>query len=130
MYRALSNEEVSENLKVAVVHKQLQDAFQKQLLRSTATLGSFTSIKDEVISCSLAEAAVRRTAPLNVDQLHPVKGKGKDGRRCFYCDGKGRINCPQEVIDAKKKSDFKLIVDWERHACAHGRDSSGARIER
>ena len=60
LYRALSNEEVSENLKVAVAHKNLQDAgLWKHLLRSAATLDT-SSFKNEVINTSLAEAAARR----------------------------------------------------------------------
>ena len=110
LYRALSDEEVSENLKVAVVHKNLQDAeLRKHLLMSAAMLGSST--KDEVINYSLAEAAARRTAPMEVDQVNLVQGKGKnekatgkgDERRCFHCDGKGHIksNHHQKVIDDK-----------------------------
>ena len=53
LHRALSDEEVSENLKVAVVHKKLQDAeLRKHLLKSAATLDGFTSIKDELINYS------------------------------------------------------------------------------
>ena len=53
-------EEVLENLKVVVVHKNLQGAhLLKRLLRSAATLDSFTSIKDEVSNHSTAEAAAR-----------------------------------------------------------------------
>ena len=73
LYRALSNEEVSENLKVAV-------ELRKHLLRSAATLDSFPSIKDEVTNYSLAEAARRRTAPVNVDQVNLVRGKGKKSK--------------------------------------------------
>ena len=86
LYRSLSNEGVSETLQVAVVHRNLQDAeLWKHLLRFAATLDSFSSIKDEVISCSLVEAAARGTAPMDVDQVNLVKGKrkkdkGEDGK--------------------------------------------------
>ena len=81
LYRALSNEEVSESLKVAVVHKTFQDAgLWKHLLRSAATLDSFPSIKDEVVNYGLAEAAARRTAPTDDDQVNLVECKGKMGR--------------------------------------------------
>ena len=54
---------ISENLEVAVVHKNLQDVLlQKHSLRSAATLGRFTSIKEDVIKYSLAVAAARGTA--------------------------------------------------------------------
>ena len=80
LYRAHSNEEMSENLKEAVVHKNLQDVdFRKHLLRSAATLDSFPSIKDEFINHSLAEAAARITALMDVDQVNLVKGKKKEG---------------------------------------------------
>ena len=117
---ALSNEEVSENLQVTVVHKNLQDAeLRRHLLRSAATPDSFSSIKDDVINYSLAEAAARGTAPMDVNLVNLVQGKGNgkkekgkvqgDERRCFCCDGKGQIksNRPQKAIDDNKKSDSK-----------------------
>ena len=68
LYRTLSNEEASENLEIAAVHKNLQDAqLWRHLLRSAATLDSSSSAKDEVISYSLAEAAPQGTAPMDVD---------------------------------------------------------------
>ena len=77
LYRALSNEEVPENLKVAVAHKNLQDAeLRKHLLRSAATLDSFPRVKDEIVNYSLAQAAWG-TAPTEVDQVNLVKGTGK-----------------------------------------------------
>ena len=80
LYKAVCEEEVSENLKVVVVHKNLQDSeLREHLKRSAATLDRFTSIKDEVINCSLAEAAAWGTAPMDVGQVNLVKGKGKNG---------------------------------------------------
>ena len=78
MLRRVREEE--QNLKVAAVHKNLQDAG-KHLLRSAVTLNSFTSIKDEVINYSLAKAAVLGTAPLDVDQ-------GEDTQSLFQKDTK------------------------------------------
>ena len=57
--RALSDEAVSEKIKVAVVHKNFQDAELPKLLSFAATFDSFACIKDEVINCSLAEAEAR-----------------------------------------------------------------------
>ena len=79
----------------------LQDAeLRKHLPRPAASLGSFTSIKDEVINHSLAEAAGRGSAPMDVGLVKGKEtkckcedGKGKktekgkaqgDERRCFY----------------------------------------------
>ena len=80
----------------------------------------------------LTVVAARGTVLVDVDQVNMVKGKGKKGeggkgqkgkgkgkgnyekgrgqgdeRRCFHCDGKGHVksNCPQKVIDDKKRSD-------------------------
>ena len=74
-------EGVSENLKVAVFHKNLENAvLRKHLLRSAATLDSVTSIRDEVVSCSLAEAVARGTVPMDVDQVNMIKAKRKTGK--------------------------------------------------
>ena len=108
-----TDEAVLANVKVAVVHKNLQDAeVRKHLLRSAATLHSFTSVKDAFINHCLTEAAKRGTVLMDVDLVNLVKGKGKKGetskdgqgkrqtekgtgqeeeRRCFSCDGKGKI---------------------------------------
>ena len=160
LYRALSNEEVSESLKVAFVHKTLQHAgLWKHLLRSAATLDSFPSIKDEVVNYGFAEAAARRTAPTDDDQVNLVECKGKmgrervtaqarrakakeknerancegDERRCFYCDGKGHIksNCPQKEGHRRQEEErlHELIVEGQRHAWDYGRDSSRERVE-
>ena len=93
--------------------------------------GQPPSIKDEVINYSLAEAATRGTAPVDVDEVNLVKGKGKKGkgkdgqdtkgkgkgrgknekakgegdeRRCFYCDGKGHIksNCLRRLWTTRR----------------------------
>ena len=48
--------------------------------------GQFPSMKDEVINHSLADAAARRTSPVDVDQVNLLQGKGKKGEGK---DGKG-----------------------------------------
>ena len=61
------------------MHKTLRDAeLWKQLLRSAATLGSFTSINHEVINYSLTEASARASAPVDVDQMYLVNGKWQE----------------------------------------------------
>ena len=81
LYRAPSDEAVSENIKVAVVHKNLQDAeLQTHSLRSAATLNSFTSVKDGVINYSLADALARESTSMDAHQENLVKGKGKKGK--------------------------------------------------
>ena len=80
---------MSENLKVAVFHKNLEDSgLRKHLLMSAATLDSVTSIRDEVVSCSLAEAVARGTVPMDVDQVNMIKAKRKTGKGGQGCEGK------------------------------------------
>ena len=56
----------------------------KHLQRSAATLDSFISIKDEIISNGFAEAAERGTVPMDAEQVNLVKGKVKrsGSRKC------------------------------------------------
>ena len=147
LYRALSNEEVSENLKVAIVHKNLQDAeLRKHWLRSTATLdnqrrGHQLQMRG---SCGAENCAHGRRSG-------EPKGKGKEGKgkkgKGKNEKAKGEGGSSGGASSATRERQFQvqlsseshrryeeerlqeLIVDRQRHAGDSGRNSSRARVE-